>query len=276
MIRIKVRRYIGSIIGLAILIGFVIAAVLAPLVSPYSPVEMHPANQLEGPNRRFLFGTDEFGRDVLSRVIYGGRVSLTIGFLSVVLCTLFGGIIGVASGYLGGVTDSVLMRIMDVILSFPAIFLAIAIMAFIGPGMINAVIAIAIVYTPRFARVTRAAVLAVRELEFVESARAVGCSHPRILIRHILPQIMAPVTVEATLRLSTALITESTLSFLGLGTQPPNASWGTMISEGRKFMELAPWLSFFPGLAIVLVVLAFNFLGDGLRDALDVRLRNVG
>lgn len=263
------------LVGAFILIIWIIVAILAPLISPYDQVKMHTLNRLEAPNKVFLLGTDEFGRDILSRLIYGARVSISIGFLSVISCALIGGSSGLLAGYCGGTIDSLIMRIMDVVMAFPAIFLAISIMAFLGPGIKNTILAIAIVYSPNFCRVTRGAVLSIRELDYIESARATGCSHLRIILRHVFPQIVAPITVEASLRLSTALLTESALSFLGLGMQPPYASWGTMISDGRSFMEISPWLTLFPGLAIISVVLAFNIIGDGLRDLLDVRLRNV-
>jgi peptide/nickel transport system permease protein len=234
---------------------------------------MAPQASLAPPSAQHPFGTDEFGRDVLSRVLVGSRVSLIVAFLSVATAVALGTTLGLTAGYYGGSWDGVSMRAMDIIFAFPAILLAIAIMAVLGTSLLNLVIAIGIVYTPQFARVARAAALTVRSLEFVDAARVLGLGNLRIIGRHLIPNIMAPVIVQVSLSLSLAILSESALSFLGLGTQPPTPSWGNMLSEGRQFLELAPWNAVFPGLAIMLVVLGFNLLGDGLRDLLDPRLR---
>jgi peptide/nickel transport system permease protein len=260
-------------IGLLIVITSVVVALLAPQLAPYDVRAMAPQTPLAAPSAQHLFGTDEFGRDVLSRVLVGSRVSLVVAFLSVATALALGTTLGLTAGFYGGWWDGVSMRAMDIIFAFPAILLAIAIMAVLGTSLLNLVIAIGIVYTPQFARVARAAALTVRSLEFVDAARALGLGNLRIIGRHLIPNITAPVIVQVSLSLSLAILSESALSFLGLGTQPPTPSWGNMLSEGRQFLELAPWNAVFPGLAIMLVVLGFNLLGDGLRDLLDPRLR---
>jgi peptide/nickel transport system permease protein len=228
---------------------------------------------LAPPGGPFPLGTDQFGRDLLSRLLYGARVSLSVSFASVVLALAGGGAAGIASGYYGGRIDGLLMRVMDVIFAFPAVLLAIAIMAVAGTAVWTVIVAIGVVYTPQFARVSRASVLATRGLEYVEAAAALGAGARRILLRHILPNISAPLIVQTSLSLSLAILTESALSFLGLGTQPPTPSWGNMLADSRRFMATAPWTAVFPGVTIAMVVLGFNLLGDGLRDLLDPRLR---
>ena len=230
-------------------------------------------DRLQPPNARYLLGTDEFGRDILSRLIQGARVSLRVAIASITGASVLGTALGVLSGYVGGNLDHVIMRVMDVFFAFPAILLALGIVAALGPGSDNAILAIAVVYTPIFARVARGPVLAIKEMEYVAAARAVGVPPGRMVLRHILPNAMAPIIVQISLGLSWAILTEAALSFLGLGTQPPEPSWGGMLSESRKLMELAPWMAVFPGAAIMLAVLGFNLLGDGLRDVLDPRLR---
>jgi peptide/nickel transport system permease protein len=270
------RRFIANRvapIGLVIILVSVMIAIAAPAIVPYDIRRMSPPDSLSPPTRAYLFGTDEFGRDVFSRVLVGSRVSLVVAFLSVSVAVAAGTSIGLAAGFYGGWWDAVSMRAMDIVFAFPAILLAIAIMAVLGTSLFNLVIAIGIVYTPQFARVARAAALGVRGLEFVDAARALGLGNTRIVWRHIIPNVLAPVTVQISLSLSLAILSESALSFLGLGTQPPTPSWGNMLSEGRQFLELAPWNAVFPGLAIMVVVLGFNLLGDGLRDLLDPRLR---
>ncbi len=267
-----VRNHVAPI-GLAIIVASVAIALLAPFVIPHDVRAMAPQASLSPPSRQYLFGTDEFGRDVFSRVLVGSRISLVVAFLSVATAVALGTTVGLTAGYYGGWWDAASMRFMDIIFAFPAILLAIAIMAVLGTSLFNLVIAIGIVYTPQFARVARAAALTVRSLEFVDAARALGLANPRIIGRHLVPNVLAPVIVQVSLSLSLAILSESALSFLGLGTQPPTPSWGNMLSEGRQFLELAPWNAIFPGLAIMLVVLGFNLLGDGLRDLLDPRLR---
>src|SRR5574341_519605 len=252
-------------IGLVIIVAGTVVAILAPVIAPYDARRISPDDALAPQGGRYLFGTDGFGRDVFSRVLVGSRISLVVAFLSVLTALTLGATLGLTAGFYGGWWDAVSMRVMDIVFAFPAILLAIAIMAVLGTSLFNLVIAIGIVYTPQFARVTRAAAMTVRSLEFVDAARALGLGNLRILRRHIVPNVLAPVTVQVSLSLSLAILSESALSFLGLGTQPPTPSWGNMLSEGRQFLEIAPWNAVFPGLAIMVVVLGFNLLGDGLR-----------
>jgi len=260
-------------VGLVVIAAAVATAVAAPVLVPYDPMAMRTQAMLQGPSRAHVLGTDQFGRDILSRIIIGARVSLLVAVLSVAVALALGTTVGLLSGYLGRWVDGLAMRLMDILFAFPAILLAIAIMAVAGTSMRNLILAIGIVYTPQFARVARAATLSVKHLEFVEAAQALGAGTGRVLGRHLLPNIMAAIIVQVSLSLSLAILSESALSFLGLGTQPPTPSWGNMLSEGRQFMEIAPWNAVFPGAAIMLVVLGFNLLGDGLRDLLDPRLR---
>lgn len=260
-------------IGLVIIVVGIATAVLAPVIAPYDARRIAPQDALQAPSARYLFGTDGFGRDVFSRVLMGSRISLVVAFLSVLVALLAGTTLGLTAGFYGGWWDGVSMRAMDVVFAFPAILLAIALMAVLGTSLGNLVIAIGIVYTPQFARVARAAALTIRGQEFIDAARAVGVDNLRILRRHIVPNVLASITVQVSLSLSLAILSESALSFLGLGTQPPTPSWGNMLSEGRRFLELAPWNAIFPGLAIMMAVLGFNLLGDGLRDLLDPRWR---
>lgn len=259
--------------GLALVALYLIVALFAGVLAPYSPIEQRAPERLQEPSANHIFGTDEFGRDILSRLMHGATSSLRIALLAVSLATLLGTTIGMLSGYAGGIADNAIMRVMDLFFAFPAILLALSIVAALGPGANNTILAIAVVYTPIFARVARAPVLATKEMEFVSAARCVGASHFRILMRHILPNIVAPIIVQVSLALSWAMLTEAALSFLGLGTQPPQPSWGSMLSESRRMMEIAPWMAVSPGMAIMLGVLGFNLLGDGLRDALDPRLK---
>ena len=260
-------------IGLVIIVASILIAILAPVIASHDIRRMNPQDSLVAPGGKYLFGTDEFGRDVFSRVLMGSRVSLLVAILSVAAALGLGTTLGLMAGFYGGWWDGVSMRAMDIVFAFPAILLAIAIMAVLGTSLLNLVIAIGIVYTPQFARVARAAALSVRSLEFVDAARALGLGNLRIIHRHVIPNVLAPIIVQVSLSLSLAILSESALSFLGLGTQPPTPSWGNMLSEGRQFLEIAPWNAVFPGLAIMLLVLGFNLLGDGLRDLLDPRLR---
>jgi peptide/nickel transport system permease protein len=259
--------------GTVIVAVYLVAAASAPVLSPHDPLTMASRSLLAPPGGPFPLGTDQFGRDLLSRLLYGARVSLSVSFASVVLALAGGGAAGIASGYYGGRIDGLLMRVMDVIFAFPAVLLAIAIMAVAGTAVWTVIVAIGGVYTPQFARVSRASVLATRGLEYVEAAAALGAGARRILLRHILPNISAPLIIQTSLSLSLAILTESALSFLGLGTQPPTPSWGNMLADSRRFMATAPWTAVFPGVTIAMVVLGFNLLGDGLRDLLDPRLR---
>jgi peptide/nickel transport system permease protein len=260
-------------IGLAIIVLAVGAALAAPWISPYDPLALNPAVRLQGPSPEHWLGTDQYGRDTLARIIYGGRASLSVAFAATVFALLVGGTLGALAGFYRGALDATIMRVTDVLLSFPAILLAIALLAFLGGGFVNLVLAIGVVYVGPFARVARAAVMTVREEQFVEAARALGSRDLRVLVVAVLPAAAAPMLVETTLRLAYAILAEASLSFLGLGTQPPAPSWGMMIAEGRRFLALSPWATVAPGLAIMAVVLGFNLFGDGLRDALDPRLR---
>jgi peptide/nickel transport system permease protein len=258
-------------LGLGLVTLASVAALSAALIAPYAPDMPDFVNTLAPPSSAHWLGTDELGRDVLSRIIYGARTSLLVGLLSVAVAALAGTALGLLSGYFGRLADAVIMRTMDVVFAFPSILLALAITAVLGPSLTNAVLAIAVVNLPVFARVARAQTLVVRELEYVEAKRALGFGTGNILLRTVLPNILAPIIVQGSLLFASAIITESYLSFLGLGAQPPTATWGNMLRNAIGFMELAPWLAVFPGAAIFLTVLGCNLLGDGLRDRFDPR-----
>jgi peptide/nickel transport system permease protein len=273
------HRFARNHIGMsgAIIVAVCIAtAVLAPLLAPYGPEETHPNWKLFAPNQYFIFGTDEFGRDILSRIMFGAQISLAVGLISVAIALLVGATAGLVAGFFGGWLDGLIMRCMDVLFAFPAILLAIGIMAVLGTGTLNAMLAIGIVYAPSFARLMRSSVLSLKEMEFVQAARVLGLNDARILGRHVVPNVLSPLIVQISFSLSTAILTEAALSFLGLGTPPSVASWGSMLSASRRYVELDPWPAIFPGLAIMLLVLGFNLFGDGLRDVLDPRLRAGG
>lgn len=261
-----------GLIGLILVSLFILTAAAAPLLAPYDPTAQ-PGGQLEAPNANYWLGTDEFGRDILSRIIFGARVSLQVGVISVGIALLIGGTLGLISGFYQGMLDAVIGRIIDIMFAFPTIILIIAISGVLGPSLTTAMLAIGIVYSPIFARIVRGPTLSIMHQQYVEGAQAIGAGQLRIMLRYILPNIAAPIIVQATLSFSTAILAEATLSFLGLGTQPPDPSWGTMLGNGRRFMELAPWVAIYPGLAIALAVLGWNLLGDALRDALDPQLR---
>jgi len=266
------RRTPPAMIG-AVMVGCVIlVAVAAPLMAPDNPVAQI-AKPLLGPGGPFPVGTDELGRDEFSRLLFGARVSLYVGVLSVVIALGLGGTSGLLAGFYGGWLDNVTMRAMDVLFALPALVLAIAITAVLGPSLTNVMLAIGIVYAPTFARVARGPTLAVAQLPYIEAARAIGASTPSIVLRHVVPNVSAPLLVQTTVSLSTAILTEAALSFLGLGTQPPIPSWGLMLSDARQYMLIDPWIAVLPGCAIAFTVLGFNLLGDGLRDLLDPRLR---
>jgi peptide/nickel transport system permease protein len=265
------RSNIPAMVGLVILAVLVVVGVLGTLIAPYGVNEVDVDNMLESPTWSHPFGTDELGRDVLSRVMVAARVSLLVGVVSVGLALVAGVTLGVVAGYYRGVIDNIAMRCMDVLFAFPVLLLAVAIVAVLGPGLTTAMVAIGVVYTPIFARVARASVLSVREQVFVQAAVSIGTSDGRIMRRHVLPNIAAPLIVQTSLSLAFAILSEAALSFLGLGIQPPQPSWGRMLYDGRGFVEEAWWLGFFPGLAIFLTVLAFNVVGDALRDVLDPR-----
>ena len=262
-------------IGIVISALVVLAAIFGPTLAPYDPVALNLADRLQPPSAEHLMGADHLGRDIFTRVLYGARISLQVGVVSVALGTLVGLILGAVAGYVGGRTDTIIMAVMDAIYAFPAILLALVLVAVFKPGLLTVMTAIAIVRIPIFARTVRASVLAEREKEYIEAAHCVGQRHVIIMARHILPNILAPLIVVTTTYFATAIVVEASLSFLGLGIPPPAASWGTMLNDGRKFMESTPHTVLFPGIAISLTVLGFNMLGDGLRDVLDPRLKNL-
>jgi peptide/nickel transport system permease protein len=262
-------------VAATVLLLIVLVAILDEAIAPTGPNEIAVEDRLQPPSLDHPFGTDDLGRDILSRVVLGAAVSLRVGFLAVAFALVVGTVIGLLAGYYGRWVDDVLMRAMDVLFAFPAVLLAIAVLAVRGPGSGNTALAIGIVYVPVFARVTRASVLGVREEVYVRASRSVGASDWRLLTRHVLPNAAPPIIVQTSISLAFAVLAEAALSFLGLGTQPPNPSWGLMLAEGRGFIDLAWWLAFFPGMAIFLTVLCFNLLGDGLRDVLDPRQRTL-
>jgi peptide/nickel transport system permease protein len=267
----RYRNPIG-IVGAIIVLTTVLIAIFAPLIAPYDPASQGSIRLL-GPSREHLMGTDELGRDTFSRIVYGARVSLQVGIISVIIALIIGGLLGLLSGYFGGRTDTWTMRVVDIMFAFPGIVLAIVIAGLLGPSRRNAMIAIGIIYAPAFARVVRGAVLSVKGEAYIEAAKVLGSSNWRMVRQHVLPNIMAPMIVLTTVYLSSAILSEAALSFLGLGTQPPEPTWGGMLNIARTYMEISPWMAIFPGLAIAILVLGFNFLGDGLRDILDPRLR---
>ncbi len=255
---------------------FALSGLLAPVLAPADPLEQDLSFRLKPPSSAHWLGADQLGRDVLSRILFGTRISLTIGLVVVGSAGTFGTLVGLVAGYRRGLVDEALMRVTDVFLAFPALILAMAIAGALGPSLNNAMIAIAVVTWPVYARLARGQVLSLREREFVEAARALGASPGRIIWRHLLPNSLAPILVQASFDMGGAILSAAGLSFIGFGAQPPTPEWGVMISEGRKFISTQPWLSLFPGLAILLTVTAFNFIGDGLRDTLDPRLRENG
>lgn len=265
------RRTPVALIGATMVSAVVLVALAAPGLAPYDPVAQI-ATPLLPPGGAFLAGTDEFGRDELSRLMHGARVSLYVGTLAVLIALAVGGTSGVMAGFRGGWIDDATMRVMDVLLSMPALVLAIAITAVLGPSLSNVMLAIGIVYSPTFARVARGPTLTVVQRPYIEAARALGASGLTIVARHVLPNVSAPILVQATVSISTAILTEAALSFLGLGTQPPTASWGLMLSASRQYMLIDPWIAVLPGCAIAVTVLGFNLLGDGLRDVLDPQM----
>jgi peptide/nickel transport system permease protein len=267
------RRHGALTIGTLIAGIMVAAAIAAPWIAPYSPYDLDVAKMLQSPSTQHWLGTDETGRDVLSRTIYAARISIEVAVVAVSVGFIGGTLIGLVAAYFGGIADLVLMRLMELLFSFPAILLAVVLMASLGTSILNAMIAIGIIYIPGFARLARASTMDVLRQQYVEAARTVGMSDGRIMFREVLPNILAPSVVEAAVAFATAVLLESALSFLGLGAQPPEPSWGNMINTGRGFMAQAPWLSIVPGLALFLCVLGFNLLGDGLRDLLDPHLK---
>jgi peptide/nickel transport system permease protein len=269
MRRLTKRR--AALVGLMIVAFFIALSILAPIVAPYDPLATNWAMVRKPPSMLHLFGTDEIGRDILARMIWGSRASLMAGIVSVSLALTIGVPIGLLTGYVGGIVDGTVMRLVDAMLAIPFLILAIALAAFLGPSLSNAMIAIGVSQVPVFVRLTRGQVLSVKHEEYVEAARAVGNPDPRIVLRHILPNIVPPLLVQATLATAAAIIAEASLSFLGLGQQPPSPSWGSMLNTAKNFMSQAPWMAFWPGLAISGLVLSLNLFGDALRRAFDPR-----
>jgi peptide/nickel transport system permease protein len=263
----------GAIAGAIVLVVMVLSALFAPMLAPYDPIAQDTTAIRAAPSAQHLFGTDNFGRDVFSRVLYGGRMSLPVGFVAVGITAVAGVALGLIAGYYGRAIDSVIMRWVDIMLAFPGILLAMALVAILGPSLLNLMLAVGIAAIPEYTRVVRGTVLSAREAEYVVAARVTGARDRSIVLRHILPNVLPPVIVLATLGIAGAIILGSTLSFLGLGIQPPTPEWGNMLADGRSMLRHQWWVSLFPGLAIMLTVLAINLLGDGLRDALDPRIR---
>lgn len=267
--RLSHRR--GALAGLVIVTGFVVVALLAPLLAPEDPMKAHFARSLEAPSREAVLGRDELGRDILSRLVHGARISLSIGVVAVGIGVLAGVPLGAVSGYFGGRVDLLVQRVVDIMLAFPGILLALVTVSILGVGLYTAMVAIGVVSIPAYARLVRGSVLSLKAREFVAAAKALGHGDAAILGRHILPNCLAPVLVQSTLQIGSAVLSAAALGFLGLGAQPPTPEWGTMLSKGRDFLRVAPHVTTFPGVAIALVVLGFNLLGDGLRDVLDPR-----
>jgi len=269
----RFRRNRLALIGLALVVVLALSAALAPWLAPYDPTRQSLVEKRTRPGAKYWLGADEFGRDILSRVIYGSRVALLVGVLSVLIALTGGMLLGTIAGFAGGWLDTVMMRGIEILLAFPYLLLALAIVAALGPGVLNTTIAVGIWGVPAVTRIVRGAVLALRETEYVAAARALGAAAPAVLRRHVLPNILPGIVVYATLFMANAILLEAALSFLGLGVQPPTASWGLMVSTGRDVLLVAPHVATVPGVAIMVAVLAFNLVGDGLRDALDPRLR---
>jgi peptide/nickel transport system permease protein len=277
MVRLKTLQQLKknktAAAGFALILLLLVLAIIGPWVAPYNPIIPEPLNRLQGPSEKHLFGTDSLGRDIFSRVIYGSRISIIIGLIAVSISLLPGSILGLLSGYYGRKVDEPIMRLMDIMLAFPAILLAIFITAILGPSLLNTMIAVGIVYIPHYARIVRSSVLALKEQLFVQAVTSLGGSNLRIIALHILPNTLPPIIVYATLGMGTAVLQAAALGFLGLGAQPPTPEWGAMLSEGRQYIQLAPHVAGFPGVAIFILVLGFNLFGDGLRDILDPSLR---
>lgn len=263
----------AAIIGGLVILFVILVGIFGPLLVKIDPNAQNLINKLQPPSKDHWFGTDNFGRDIFARIVYGTKLTLTVGFLSVAIGGVIGVILGIVAGYYGGATDTITMRIMDVLLAFPGILLALAIVSVLGGSLINVIIAVGIFSIPAFARIVRGSTLQVKKLEYIDAVRALGASDVRIIFRHILPNILSPIIVQATMRIATAILTASGLAFLGLGAQPPSPEWGAMLSDGRTYMHNASHMVMIPGMMIVIVVLAFNIFGDGLRDALDPKMK---
>lgn len=269
----RLKRNRLALAGGAIVVALFVISLLAPLISPYDPSAINAWRVLSPPSMQHWFGTDELGRDVLSRVLFGARISLKVGFVAVGIAVVIGTTVGLISGYYSGLVDTVMMRLVDIMLCFPAFFLILAVITFLEPSIWYIMIIIGLTGWMGVARLVRAETLSIREMEYIMAARCIGCSNSRIIFRHILPNAISPVLVAATLGVAGAILTESALSFLGIGVQPPTPSWGNILTSGKDYIEFAWWLSLFPGLAILVTVLAYNLLGEGIRDALDPRVK---
>ncbi|WP_319405724.1 ABC transporter permease [uncultured Desulfosarcina sp.] len=269
----RLRKHKTALVGIGIIVFFILIGILAPLIAPGQWDGQDLAQSLKSPNFSHWLGTDNLGRDLLTRIIYGARFSVWLGFFSVSGSIIVGSILGLLAGYFGRWTDTIICRIFDIIMAFPAILLAIAIVTVLGPGLLNALIAISIVYVPTFGRLIRSRVISIKEEEYIAAARVIGMSNLRILFMHVLPNSVAPVIVQGTLGVATAVLYAAALGFLGLGAQPPTPEWGKMIADSRQYVVTAYWTVLFPGLAIMLTVLGFNMFGDGLRDALDPKMK---
>lgn len=270
----RLRKNKSAMLGLIILVLLILCALFADFIAPHPYDLQDYAHTFESPSADHLFGTDNFGRDILSRVIHGARISLVVGFSSIITAIIVGGLLGAISGYYGGRLDNILMRAMDILMSIPGMLMAISLAAAMGPGLTNMVIAIAIADIPGYARVVRSSVLTIKDQEYIEAAQSIGASDARIILKHIIPNCIAPIIVQATLGMAGAILSASSLSFLGLGIQPPTPEWGSMLSAARQYIMNYPHMCIFPGLAIMITIFALNMLGDGLRDALDPRLKN--
>ncbi|NNV06651.1 nickel transporter permease [Geobacillus sp. C56-T2] len=270
----RFRKNKIALVGAGIVFFFILVAILAPWLAPYDYKDQQLAERLQPPSSEHWFGTDDFGRDIFSRIVYGARISLWVGFFSVLGSVIVGSLLGIIAGYYGRWIDGIISRLFDILLAFPSILLAIGIVAVLGPSLQNALIAIAVINVPNFGRLIRSRVLSIKQEEYITAAKAIGMSDWRILIHHILPNSLAPIIVQGTLAIATAIIEAAALGFLGLGAQPPTPEWGKMLSDAKEFLTQAPWTMIFPGLAIMLTVLGFNLMGDGLRDALDPRMKN--
>ena len=263
----------GAVMGAAVAVFMILMAVFAPVVSPHDPVKSLLTDSLKPPSRQFLMGTDQLGRDILTRIIFGSRISLTVGLVVQGISITIGTTVGLLSGYMGGRVDDLLSGLINIVYAFPSLLFAIAVLAVLGPGMYNVFIALGLVGWATVARLVRGEVLSIKQREFVEAARALGSNNRRVILKHVLPNCFGPIIVVGTLGVANAILSEATLSFLGLGTRPPTPSWGSMLSQGREFVWSAPWMTIFPGVAIFVTILGLNMLGDGLRDVLDPRLR---
>lgn len=270
----RLKRNKLAIFGIATIIILILIALFADVIAPYKYDEQQLANAFQSPGKEYLFGTDEFGRDIFSRVIYGSRVSLMVGFIAVGIALVCGGLLGAIAGFYGGKIDNSIMRVMDILLAIPSMLLAIAIVAALGPGLFNLMIAVGISSIPTYARTVRAAVMTIKGMEFIEASVVSGASDFRIIFKHIIPNCLAPVIIQATLGVAGAILTAAGMSFIGLGIQPPNPEWGAMLSGGRAYIRDYSYMTLFPGIAIMITILALNILGDGLRDALDPKLKN--